>query len=793
MILFLRSDSSRQSYWQRLYWCCLLALAACLFTARCAAEDGQSPDRHRIQLAGNTTFSTEQLFDALLAEPDYLLATHPYSEPSDQSDLVKKYLIAGYRQAGFPNVDIDITHTDGGAICRITEGDRFVQRGVSIQGAVEVDHQDLVRRLTTPYPDAGAFSMFFARNGEPATRWVTVDGKESDLNAPVWKDERPVRFDSEIEVGKKITRALSDLGYSQAVAVALFDSDPSSKTTSLVVDIISEGPHDRVDRISIEGNQINDDEQIQRCAGVVTGDRIYHQQLQRYTKRLWETGRFSEQRVRFDPKARELTIQLKEIPDLPPINQPISKMAQSVLAASQWITTSSQRGEDMEVSMSMGDWQARWIQSQGGFFWELTRHDKNNLPKQRVITLLLDSERLLLDHCDHDHHFSVSPLVVDGKLEFTTVIGASEEKDKFAHYGFSFNVSSDREPNEAPIQHSWNISPSDWLPFAYKKNLETQMDGSQLTLTQGDNQIVIDTETGQVVQMAGLANFRFVAGLYAAEKNKILAATKAKPNAFDRAKPISSFASYLVSQPFHQHWNQVIRKAAEDQPADPHLIPAIQKLVDGGLLSGLDAAALMISSHDAEERGSFSIPYRQRERKSFNRMMLELAARFVLRYADRCLAEDGWPMKLTRETCLVIVGRTKYTDRVLNELHTSEEAGPLCYGLMAYGLGYVDRNMAKIFADRALKTMNPEAFYRDFRALTAATDGELVVRTLKSLKTLNEDELNAVAGLGKGKEFAELLRTIHSHPLDESDQSLSDLWYQASKVPLEESLRKILR
>ncbi len=781
--------------WRRLSWCCLSLLLGCVLVGRLAAEDDRSRTGQAIKLVGNTTFSTDQLFDALLAEPDYLLAMHPYSEPSDQSELVKRYLVGGYRRAGFANVEVDITHVEGGAICRISEGDRFVQDGLSVQGAVEVDHLELVRRLTTPSAASNAFPTFLVVDGEPVTHWVTADGKESDLNDPVWEKGKPVRFDSEVQVGNQLARALNDLGYSQAVVIASFESHPLSKSTSLVVDIVSEGPHDRVDHITIEGNKINDRDQIQRCAGVAVGDLINHRQLQLYTKRLWETGRFRKHNVSFDPKARELTIELEEIPELPPVDQPVSKTAESVLAASRWICTSGRRGEDMEISISLENWQLRSIQSQAGFFLEAKlKQDDDAKQNGGVISLLIDSDRLLLDHSHHPRRFLVSPMIVDGKIEFTTGLGAATGDQGFARYWFTFNASSDRDAHETPLQHSWNISPSDWLPFAYKPNFETRWDGSLMTLAHKENQIVIDTETGQVVKIAGFANLRFAAGLYEAEKTRILKETEAKPNALNPPQPISSFASYVLSEPCRDQATAILQTVAgQQQPANSHLIPAFEKLVDGGLLSGLDAVACKLIASDKADSESFSIPYQPRGKRSFNTMMLELGARVVLKYAPEFLADDGWPMKLTREACLVVVGRTKHTGRVMQELLADQQPGPLCYGLMAYGLCYVNRNTAKIFADRALRKMNPEAFHGDLQALTAATNSDLVTRTLTSVKTLNDDELSAIIGLSTRPWFAEFVRLAHSHPIGESERSTSEFWYRATKDRFSESMQAMLR
>jgi hypothetical protein len=80
----------------------------------------------RFEFSGNTAFSHRQLRTALIAEPEFLLATHPNSDRSTVGQVAEQLLMAGYQNSGFKSPRFEFQGTSGGGgVISIDEGQRF--------------------------------------------------------------------------------------------------------------------------------------------------------------------------------------------------------------------------------------------------------------------------------------------------------------------------------------------------------------------------------------------------------------------------------------------------------------------------------------------------------------------------------------------------------------------------------------------------------------------------------------------------------------------------------------------
>jgi|GEM_PF-4143998 len=129
----------------------ILAMTLGTLTSSAVAEDARS-DWDRFQFAGSKYFSAGQLLDALIAEPDFLLATHPHGDKAGVREVTKRLLLAGYQRAGFASPEIDVqTISEDGVSIHINEGQRFYCGSVRVNGANQVDPQFLADRLMKPF------------------------------------------------------------------------------------------------------------------------------------------------------------------------------------------------------------------------------------------------------------------------------------------------------------------------------------------------------------------------------------------------------------------------------------------------------------------------------------------------------------------------------------------------------------------------------------------------------------------------------------------------------------------
>ncbi|NQT85465.1 hypothetical protein HQ560_01795, partial [bacterium] len=100
----------------------------------------------------------------------------------------------------------------------------------------------------------------------------------------------------------------------------------------------------------------------------------------------------------------------------------------------------------------------------------------------------------------------------------------------------------------------------------------------------------------------------------------------------------------------------------------------------------------------------------------------ELLAQVAIPAARRIFPKRSWPVTLVREAALVACGRGQYTTIVLGQLYQSEDTGPIGCLTTAWLLGYVNGDMARVFARRGLERLSIGAFRKD-AGIVLATDG----------------------------------------------------------------------
>lgn len=76
---------------------------------------GDLGDPARLQFEGVQTFTPESIRRGLMANPDFLLASHPVAPLRDYLDAVRAHTLVGYRHGGFPlatagaSLDVPVT------------------------------------------------------------------------------------------------------------------------------------------------------------------------------------------------------------------------------------------------------------------------------------------------------------------------------------------------------------------------------------------------------------------------------------------------------------------------------------------------------------------------------------------------------------------------------------------------------------------------------------------------------------------------------------------------------------
>ncbi|TWU42147.1 BamA/TamA family outer membrane protein [Novipirellula artificiosorum] len=741
-----------------------------------------------VSFDGNRSFSASELRDSLNRDSSFLLACHPLGDPDALASVIEQRLTAGYRTSGFAEVAIRCQRDVSGETWNVAidEGKQYRCGRVLIRGAQQMDVSKLRQRLTEPYPNEDTFASFVVVNGETQTRWVDEKGKQADLEDPVWKIGEPVKLDKERALSRACQTAISDLGFSGSLNTVSIQCDPDTETASMIVDIINEGEPTRIAEIDIDGLYEYSPASVAKYLGVKSGDAVNREIMQEFTRRLWQSGRFKNQNVRFEmASGSTLSVRVEEIAGVPGLDQALSENAKVFLRAGQWVAEAIARGDDMEIVSSLQGYSFRLIQSTQGLLAEAKG------PSHEKLSLLVDAEQLLFNHSSHPQMLRFSPAAAGGYIKYGLSIGAASDSTQYQSLNFNGSIGGPLEAGDSPLQFVCSNSPSDWLPFAFKEDSDFQMRDGQLVTQHEAVTLAIDVDSGRIDQWTSeMGATRFVSGAFEAARQSLLEQVATKPNAFDSLRPLSSSLSYLLSEPVVDFSLTLAAHQEEPiTPIDPELVSAIRKLVEGGVLGIGDAFVVSLQQQNRSKR--FVIPNDEKPPKDWKQIALRWVGQGIVRYAPDLFAEETWPMQLARQTGFIAMGSTEHTQELLARLLRDENNGPLCYASAAILLSYVSQDAAKVFAKRSLDVMNLDAFQRDFETLQAATPVSAAAKMMSSLQRLNSSEVEALGRCCKDDSKRDWLHLLYEFSQLQATDEASFV-YQMAEEPLRESMRRTL-
>lgn len=779
----------------RLRFGVLAVMSLCVSIAHC--DDAM----RTIRFVGNETFSADQLENALGGEPDYLIAAHPLAPPGELPGVTEKLLRAGYRNRGFRDVAITASALDSSGVmtCQITEGPRYRRRDVHIDGCRQINQVIFRDRLTKPFPKEELTPNFREIRGETQTRWIDKKGNEAKLNDPVWERGEPATFGNERSLNAKVKQALKELGFSNAFFIVRIQSDQNAHAADLVVSIIDEGQPDIAKDVVIDGLKLHSRGQLIDFLELEPTQVINRPALTELRRKLWESGRFQSYDVEFDPKTKILNLTLDEVDAVPTVDEPIDEYAKVLMKTRDWLSKCDQVGLDMHVRYAMGnEGRLSFIQSSEGVLLEITRLDSARNEEGTsgtTLTIMADQESILMDQSDHPALIRFGSAAVDGKLHFSSTMRVANNEKRTINQVFHFNTSTERGENDSAIAHHWTVSRADFMSIIYKPDLAKRFSDDEMVIEHNDLQMTLDRHTGSVKRWAvkdGEVSFR--KGIFSSARRRIQQSLDSKPNVYDSRRSFSSLIAYCISHPVLIQLQGIA--AASENPIsvpNPVALSAARKLVDAGIFAIPDAFISYIANKaDIKHDDKFLIPGGRPKSSDVKSMFIELGAGVVLKLAPKALPDEGWPLKVTREACLIAMGRGKYSGAVLKELMEDPNAGPLCHASVAYLLGLLGQDHRKAFAARGLSVMTAEHFANDYELLCALTHHDLVMKTIQSIQCLNEEELEAMLSFIPNESIANVLRLAAIHPLDET-RSQSDYWFEISREKLEPWLKKMTR
>ncbi|TWT73967.1 BamA/TamA family outer membrane protein [Allorhodopirellula solitaria] len=783
-----------------------VVLLSLVFVAMARAEDpGGAAERRPvaaarwdgIEITGNETFTDERIKNELFADPEFLGANHPFENHEDFDEVVQDRLVTGYQHEGFREVQIEVTQTAAPHppspakwLIQIVEGPRVLRGGVRLLGTTEIDTDRLTERLTKRFPPSDAIATSVYVNDEVITKWVDEKGKQAKWEKPVWDVEKGVPFDNPTAMHGAVGEALSDLGYSNPLVVEGYQIDESGRRGDLVIDVIELGEHDRAESIEITGLKINRRQQVLAYLGIATGDPVDRRSVQDISQRLFESGRFEKQTVKFDAKSQTLQIVLDEIGGLPRLDEPLNENAKILLKVSRWLSGIGSRGDDFESESIRDGMRMRTIFSARGVFFEIA--EAADTPGVHGdLAAMIDRRQVMVDHSRLDEKLRVE-LHDEGQILFSHRISASPKPDKFLASRFNFHGNVPLKRGRTPLEFQFLSTPSDWIPLAYQDNVYFTRSGDELIVTHDQEHIHVDANTGRIDEwVTEDGTNRFGTGLLAAARGSLSAKIAEKPVVDGKGEPLSSLVQYLLTEPVLDSATQWGKASEADsaQPLDKPTASALRKLASGGLFSPLDVVRDWAVEDDGTE--TFQIPSGGLKAKSSNGIMREIAARLTLKHAHQFFEEETWPLILTREVALLVIGGTKQSGKVLQQLVNDEDTGPI--GLTAIALllefGNSPPERVEAVSQRALSRLTPEAFAADIEILTRKINVDTLSRLRESFQSLTPAERDALAGLVDNEHWKQGVLRLHAiGQVEHPGPGEAGFWYLVFHGPIQSRL-----
>ena len=304
-----------------------------------------NPDN--LSVEGTHAFTGKEVVAALLWDFDVLVAAHPAAPLCDYLGVLRRKATVGYRNAGFPNVDVSVLpeFASRRVVVRVVEGPRYLAGNVRVRGQRTLPLPKLVARLTRPYPPKEAVTQRSAAAGAAASAacWLDRDGKRLELADPVWEIGKPAHFPTQPLDGERyeapfgktplhrnVADALADLGHCFARFNIDVEPDAKTKTACLTIDILDEGPRAVLGKVEVTGNKVNSRDDIVKYLGLRPGEPWNRTKSLDVGYRLWRSARFAKAEVNpvapaAGQKGVTLRIAVVESERAPPLRKPLQR------------------------------------------------------------------------------------------------------------------------------------------------------------------------------------------------------------------------------------------------------------------------------------------------------------------------------------------------------------------------------------------------------------------------------------------------------------------------------------
>ncbi len=715
-----------------------------------------------------------------------MLAAMTPESSVDLAALTAKQIKDGYGQAGFLQATVTCKRVirergDQSARsyrCMVNEGPRYRWGELEMEGPTPISKDKLIREIEAGLLPPKTFPQFWIANGDLHSDWFTLDKDNEKGRAKrrpaVWRTGDPAAKGIEQELENAIKQVFSGSGYANCKFQIESSVDDESHQVHVVVKVTSKGLPTEVASFRVNGLTQQTRADVIAYLNLKRGDLVNHDMIFGASRKLFESARFAEYRIEFDPVDRELRFDLKEVSGATSLSKPLTKMERAFLSAGRTLLEDESgatkdlffqtNDEDTEYALCIGQAGAVVYVSHG------TALDRQSF------TLAIDQQRILITASWMPSVYICRLGEVIGRVVAPFSLRGTPSKDRLTSLNIDGCLGSVDQRESSAVQMEYRYRPADWMAILHHKKFDVQEADGLIQIGEENRRIAIDAASGRLASVWGYRVEEFCQ-LGAVQKylDDVNDRIEHRPVVDISQRSLSGLAEFFT----HRHSREFLSRVLSRNGKDFHNElrgpngDALEDFVKAEGFEVLDQVLNLwigkssgVNQKDADTfeidgpKGSWSL----QDPRSITPFLPQLAKRYGL---------EGWPYE-TMQAVFVLVddSTTKANqDRVLNAFSREGKHGPLAHLALAWALSYLQHPSDKIAAARSVERMNPQEIRREIDQVLTSPLGEPLRRSIQAFASLSKEQREHLISLVPMDSWRTVLRT-HAIPSNSGQETI---------------------
>lgn len=762
-----------------LYSAMLVAALAQTVGGEEVARVGAYGDPSLLAIEGAQSYDAAEIVRALANDLDVAFASCSDRPLAELKAVLADKLRQGYLSDGFADVRVTVGQDAARLVLTVEEGQRFKAGEVRIVGAASIDTEAVVVELTAPSSDR--------KLKKAGARWPTGD------DAPFGDVRREA-------LQNRVHTLLQDQGFYDAQFIISLEADPKREVADLQVKITSEGAPLTAADLEIVGNERNSRTAILDYLDLRSDSVLTGEVRARIADDLNDSGRFSKVRLHApsDEAGGKPRLELSEYKQAPALIQPLSREEAALINFYHWAQRFDDGADEFALQLHLDDIRGglisappigivAWIGGLAG-----AKPPANDAaPVQPDLALVATDAEIGVYSYRRGRQLMAIPTPAQVIVQLDAIIANGPPKlNGSGEFKFSAGLKKSAKRMKRHCEFRFKQTAVGALSLAHQEDSRFRWQGDHLTIEWSDQQVVIDEQTGRLLDYGEIAEdgepqplrMYFARDEFAAMHRQLQQAADGFENDASSDRPVSCVAAYACDE-----WEYWSTAAKISQLVD--LARVLGKIVDRGLLHPLDE--LFVEPKRPDDKFAIPMPYFDVSSTNSLSAIADVAARaWGVEIGNRLAPRDSWPWALSREAAFVATGKGEI-GAALDRLKV-ENAGPircLAASLLLDAAGY--KAESRLAASEGLKRCELADFRHDYPALLQRgyLAGDSLLGLAVALRELDESEVDSLAAgaaaIGpfdqQGSHFlveiAEQLRKSPEKPVDDILPAVLDsLW-----------------